>query len=193
MARPYRTGRAISKNVLKIPDIHKRAWEVYRQEPTQEAVVRGANVSRSTAKALIEEGCPELGLPPLKEKLKALLRLSVQMDIEEGAKSMALGRAAVRKGIQKYAQAMSMLDPARIPPTLVVPQLATLVALNERLSRVEQGEQPPDFTDGDVADVLSSLLVAIASRRLPGGAVLLEGEPIRPQIGAAPDAAEAKD
>lgn len=168
--KTHRKGRDVTHD----PKLYSEAWDIYRRDPFENALRRGLGIARSTAKTLIETGVPELGLPPLREKMKAVLRLASQMDVEESAKSLALGRAAIRTGIGKFARAITMLEPDEIPPALIVPQLATLVTINEKLSRAERLEAEPDFTEKDIADTLSELLTVVASRRLPGGAKLLD-------------------
>jgi hypothetical protein len=155
-------------------EIYQAAWEIYRGDPYECAVKDGVGISRQTAKILIEVGIPKMQLPPLRTKLKATLKLATQLDVEESAKYIALGRGSVRIGITKFAKAIQDLMPHEIPKHQIVPQLCSLVMLNEKLSRIEKGEEEPDFTEADLAETLSSLLTSVVSKRLPGGAKLVD-------------------
>jgi hypothetical protein len=173
MARP--TGkRRFGHDVVTDTEIYKDAWEIYRKDPFETALRDGLGISRQTAKILVEEGVPALGMPPLRQKVKAALKLATQLDVEESAKYIALGRGSVRIGITKFAKAIQDLMPHEIPKHQIVPQLCALVMLNEKLSRIEKGEEEPDFTEADLAETLSSLLTSVVSKRLPGGAKLMD-------------------
>lgn len=170
-------------------ETYQLAWEAYRTDPHVNTVQKAAHVARSTAQRLVEEGVPALGLPPLRMKLQAALKLVTQLDVEESAKSLAIGRSAIRTGVLKFAQAMQALRPADIPKALIVPQLATLVTLDRKLAAIDRGEEHPDFTTEDAADTMSQLLTVIASRRLPGGARLVES---RVTVAMSEDGTEAR-
>ena len=166
--RPQTTRKAYDN-----PDFYARAWEVYQREPRFAAVAKALGCPLHVARRVCDEGFASLELPPLKTKLRAILALVQQMDADEAAKYIALGRGAIRQGIQTYSKALSNLAPSSIPPSMVVPHLATLVMLNEKLSRTQREDEPP-LSEDDVANVLAGLLTTIAAGRLPGGQKLLE-------------------
>ncbi len=97
------------------PEMYQRAWEVYRTDASERSLAERIGVARGTARALINEGAPGLGLPPLKEKLRAMMSLAQQMDVDEGARAIAMGRGLVHTLLHKYVAKFAGMAPAELP------------------------------------------------------------------------------
>jgi hypothetical protein len=147
------------------PEKHQAAWEIYKETPTVAAIVRGMGIPREVAERWVELGVPEVGLPSLRKKLKAMMALASQLDIEEGARNLAKLKATERVLINKHLEAAQNLRPEQIPPGLIVQNTVQLAALHMKLNPEDEGKKQVETED--VVRAFGTLLKTIAQKRLP--------------------------
>ena len=129
------------KNPLEVITLeaYEAGWKAYRSTPTQAAVRRATGWRTDTAKRVIERGVPKTNLPAYESRMKAIAALTIQMDTDEAARSIAAGRGFLRRGISIIGRRLSQVDDEALAKMSLKDALTTmpkLVELNEQLSRI---------------------------------------------------------
>ena len=150
-------------------EIYWRGWPAYRRTGKVGAVRDTLGCLALDAQRLVDRGMPNLGLPPYAQKLSQLLELGNQLDVDEGARAMALGRGLLRTAQAKLGTAM----PGRTfgPSTLSDKDyLSSLVMVQKR---VEETAADPDQeqqrlrAEQSLGKALGGLLEAVVKRLMP--------------------------
>lgn len=178
--RPKDTNVDKASGITTSPEVYQKVWKAYLEDTSLRSVQRKTGISRVTVTKLVQDGVPSLGLPPIREKFAEAMRLANQMDIDEAAKSIAMGRAAVRKQlgmlmvIQNRKIKALETDPDGISRKVNIRDhtsaLKDTVLLNERLSAPtpEDDEAKALNSAAEVAEIFGGVLRSIAARRIPG-------------------------
>lgn len=151
------------------PDLYWRAWGVYRAEPTIAAVREALGCSLNQARGLVRSGVPRLGLPPLQDKLAKMLALANQLDEDEGARAVALGRGMLRTMQAKLAAGLAGRTFG--PSEISTKDLAKLLLATQK--RVEETAADPDREqqrlrgEESLGKALGGLLDAVVQRLMP--------------------------
>ena len=155
------------------PDLYRRAWEVYKSGANSpNALSKALGIPHKLAGRLINLGVVELGLPPLRRKLMAALQLAQQMDVDEAARSMALGRTLIRGMISLGVQRLESLkkNPEELKAETLFSAGPRLVLANEELSKQNTSadhEARLLHATANAQAVFAEILHDIASTQLP--------------------------
>ena len=151
---------------------YEKGWGAFKEDPTIEAVKRAVpELGPTVCKKLVKIGVPHLNLPSYERKMSAINSLVMQMDVDESARSIAMGRGALRKGISMFLRRINRLekDIDSIPATEAMRLLPRYVEMNEALSR-QPTEDDSGLLLGAVADMqtaLGSMIGEISARKIP--------------------------
>lgn len=83
-------------NLPQTEETYWRGWAAYRREPKIGAVRAALGCQALEADRLVRSGIPKLGLPSYLQKFGQLAEVANQLDADEGARAVALGRGAIR-------------------------------------------------------------------------------------------------
>lgn len=166
--RPHSAGPARG-NLEFNEDNYRKGWAAFRRNPKVGAVRDALGCRAIEADRLVRSGIPRLRLPSYMDKFAQLAEVANQMDVEEGARAVALGRGLIRTAQAKLGTAL----PGRTfsPATLSDKDyLASLLAVQKR---VEETAADPDQeqqrlrAEASLGKALGGLLDAVVKRLMP--------------------------
>ena len=166
---PRRNETGSKPHSASDPTIYARAWKAYLCEPTVRSVRAAIGGSTDRAVRLVNRGLPEWELAPLRQKYQQALALAAQMDTDEGARALALGRGALRTTQARLVAALA--GRTFSPDTLSDRDLLRALVAVQR--RVEETAADPDQeqqrlrASESLGKALGGLLESVVKRLMP--------------------------
>lgn len=146
-----------------------RGWTAYRRDPKIGAVRAALGCQALEADRLVRRGIPSLGLMPYDKKFGQIAELANQLDVDEGARAVALGRGAIRTMQAKLTTALA--GRTFSPASLGDKDFGALLLATQK--RVEETAADPDQEQQQLrageslGKALGGLLEAVVKRLMP--------------------------
>lgn len=150
-------------------EIYRSGWAAYRRNPKIGVVRDALGCTALEADRLVRRGMPKLGLMPYDKKFGHLAEVANQMDIEEGARAVALGRGAIRTMQAKLTTGLA--GRSFTPATIGDKDFGALLLATQK--RVEETAADPDAEQQrlrageSLGKALGGLLEAVVKRLMP--------------------------
>ena len=150
-------------------EVYWRGWSAYLREPKTGAVRAALGCMALEAERLVRHGMPSLGLPGYSPKMAGVVTLAAQMDADEGARAVALGRGLLRTAQAKLGTALAgrTFGPATLSDRDYLAALVTVQKRVELTATDPDQEQQRLRAEESLGKALGGLLEAVVKRLMP--------------------------